>query len=95
MLVLQVMLASACNTGSCELLQVMFSRACGADSVGDAGSAGEAGSAGLVPLVMRVLLVLLVMLILLASAGDTGFFWLMLIVSRMLAGRFWCCGCCL
>ena len=74
---------------------MMLSCACGADSVGDAGSAGEAGSAGLVPLVMRVLLVLLVMLILLASAGDTGFFWLMLIVSRMLAGRFWCCGCCL
>ena len=73
----------------------MFSCACGANSVGDAGSAGEAGSASLVPLVIRVLLVLLVMLILLASAGDTGFFWLMLIVSRMLAGRFWCCRCCL
>ena len=74
---------------------MMFSCVCGAESVGDAGSAGEAGSAGLVPLVMRVLLVLLVILILLAFAGDTGFFWLMLIVSRILAGRFWCCGCCL
>ena len=74
---------------------MMFSCVCGAESVSDAGSADEAGSAGLVQLVMRVLLVLLVMLILLASAGDTGYFWLMLIVSRMLAGRFWCCGCCL
>ena len=73
----------------------MFSCVCGAELVGDAGSAGEAGPAAVVPLVMRVLLVLLVMLILLASAGDTRFFWLMLIVSRMLAGRFWCCGCCL
>ena len=70
---------------------MVSSCACGAHSVGDAGSAGEAGSAGLVPLVMRILLVLLVILILLASAVDTGFFWLMLIVLRLLAGRFWCC----
>ena len=48
---------------------MVFSCACGADSVGDAGSAGEAGSTGLVPLLMRVLL---------ASdcdVGSAGFCW--------------------